>query len=126
MGDTWGEWQKYSANLRWKLPPLTGQSHTVEVQFKDRAGLRSDVYRDDILLDIYPHYPRSSNFRLVKNTLGAGSGPSSSGNFQLRATLGQPSMIGESSSENYGLSSGYWALEWVFDWEEIFLPLVGR
>ena len=83
---------------------------------------------DALLADGVINDPLQGNYRLVKSTLGAGGGPSSSVNYQLRATLGQPSMIGESSSQNYGLSAGYWALKWVFDGleMEIFLPLIMR
>lgn len=109
-GGAWGAWQGYTTAVYWQLPGPTGQTFGVEIQFQDCAGNLSATYTDTIALNIYPARPASTNYRMVKSTFGA-SGPSgTSTNYRLNATLGQPSMIGQMNSANYGLASGYWAL----------------
>ncbi|MFB0534056.1 MAG: OmpL47-type beta-barrel domain-containing protein, partial [Anaerolineae bacterium] len=115
-GGSWTAWRSYTDRpLLWQLPPplVTGQTYTVEAQFKDRAGNLSAVVDDSILLDLYPPRPSSADYRLVKSTWGAsGTGGSSSGsssNYIRYDTLGQPSLIGTLTSANYALASGYWA-----------------
>ena len=49
-----------------------------------------------------------------------GGAPSSAGDFDMNASLGQ-SVIGESSSTNYGIDHGYWQKGWPYG---IFLPLI--
>lgn len=71
-GGAWTDWLPYAARTLWQLPAVTGQTHTVEVQFKDRAGNTSTVYQDAIALNIYPARPASSGYRLARSTWGGG------------------------------------------------------
>jgi hypothetical protein len=48
-------------------------------------------------------------FRLVASTWGAAGSRASSTGFRLYGTMGQPSMIGHSSTADLALWSGYWA-----------------
>ena len=109
-GGTWTDWQGYTTSTYWQLPGPTGQTFNVETQYKDCAGNSSSTYTDAIALNIYPARPASTNYRLAKTTFGASGQASTSTNYQLNATLGQPSMIGQMTSANHGLASGYWAL----------------
>jgi hypothetical protein len=126
-GGSWTDWQAYDPNVFWQLPnPATGQTYTVEVQFKDLAGNIS-LYTDTIILDIYPARPASASYRLANSTWGASGSPASSANNRLQSTLGQPSMIGLLSSVSYGLSSGFWGQP-LSTWPQhrVYLPLVLR
>ncbi len=123
-GGEWSDWRSYASRALWQLPAVTGNSCTVETQFKDRAGHQSAVYQASILLDIYPDRPSSANYRLARSTWGAAPGDGQSANYRLQGTLGQPSMIGIMSSAHYRLSSGYWLEQgWGYT---VYLPLVLR
>lgn len=122
-GGSWSSWQSYDCAF-WQLPAVTGSAHTVEIQFKDRAGNLSSVYNRSITLDIYPARPASSNYRLGRSTWGVAPWDRQSSNYRLRGTAGQPSMIGILSSANYRLKSGYWAFPLLE--RKVYLPLVLR
>jgi hypothetical protein len=123
-GGTWSSWQGYTTSAYWQLPGPTGQTFQVEAQFADCAGNQSDIYAYSIALNIYPARPASANYRVVKSTLGASGQSGASTNYRLNATLGQPSMIGQMDSTNYGLASGYWALRCIQ--YAVYLPLIRR
>ncbi len=89
VGGTWSDWRMYEGASWWVLPQLTGQTHSVEIQYKDLAGNLSPVYTDSIYLDVYPDRPASQNYRLEKSTFGMGATNAQSNNFQLRGTLSQ-------------------------------------
>jgi len=127
-GGSWAAWQGYTGSaVLWQLPATTGRSYSVEAQFKDWAGNVSQVYTDDIYLDIYPSRPRSSGYLLAASTWGACGTGDSSANYLRQGTLGQPSMIGQLSSANYAVSSGYWAVQGKgMGVGFIYLPLVLR
>ncbi len=118
-GGTWTEWLPYSSSIQWVLPPQTGQTHFVEVQYQDQAGNLSPTYSDAIFLDIYPDHPASQNFHLIKSTFGMSGTNAMSENFSLQGTLSQESASGYSGSENYQAISGYWG--WMPKWIEFFL-----
>jgi murein DD-endopeptidase MepM/ murein hydrolase activator NlpD len=118
-GGAWTDWLPYESIYEWVLPPQTGQTHVVEVQYQDQAGNISLIYADSIFLDIYPDHPTSQNFQLVKSTFGMSATDASSENFLLRGTLAQESASGLSGSENYQVISGYWG--WMPEWIEFFL-----
>jgi hypothetical protein len=126
-GGSWTGWQSYDPNVFWQLPnPETGQTYTVEVQFKDCAGNTSG-YSDAITLDIYPARPASASYRLARSTWGTSGSPASSANYRLQNTLGQPSMIGRVFSASYGLSSGFWGQALSAEPQYgVYLPLVIR
>jgi uncharacterized repeat protein (TIGR01451 family) len=109
QGGAWGDWQGIM-NTNWVLPAVTGQTYTVEAEVKDAAGNVSTVIMDDIVLNIYPDRPSSSNFTLVNSTFGMSATTSTSSEFTLNGTLSQPSMIGDHQSGSYQLASGYWSL----------------
>ena len=123
-GGAWSSWQGYTTSAYWQLPGPTGQTFSVETQFKDCAGNSSATYTDAIALNIYPARPASANYRVAKSTLGASGQSGASTNYRLNATLGQPSMIGQMNSTNYGLASGYWALRYLH--YAVYLPLIRR
>jgi murein DD-endopeptidase MepM/ murein hydrolase activator NlpD len=126
-GETWGAWQAYTGRLRWQLPAVTGQSHTVEVQIKDVAGNVSTTYADAILLDIYPERPASTGYRLARSTWGAAPKNGQSTNYRLRGTAGQPSLIGDLRSDHYRLLSGYWSGQGRAGApRRVYLPMVVR
>jgi len=52
-GATWTEWETYTNSKKWTLTPSDG-TKTVYVQYKDKAGLESQVYQDTIELDATP------------------------------------------------------------------------
>jgi len=108
-GDNWEDWQSFSVQTYWQLPATTDQDYVVEMQVKDVAGNISDIYQDNITLDIYPERPHSTNYRLSKSTVGASAQNGNSTQYQLQGTLGQPSTGGDIESSNYHLVSGYWA-----------------
>ena len=121
----WSDWQLYSPNLYWQLPGLTGQTLGVEVQYRDRAGNTSSVYRDTIALNLYPARPASTNYRLARSTFGASGATRTSPNYQVWSTLGQPAPIGVMQSIGYRMVSGYWARLEAAQYA-IYLPLVIR
>jgi hypothetical protein len=126
-GETWGAWQAYTGRLRWQLPAVTGQPHTVEVQIKDVAGNVSTTYADEILLDIYPERPASTGYRLARSTWGAAPKNGQSTNYRLRGTAGQPSLIGDVRSTHYRLLSGYWSGQGrAGAMHRVYLPMVVR
>lgn len=123
-GAAWSGWCNYAGSTFWQLPGPTGRDFTVETQFKDCAGNISGTYADAITLDIYPERPATSRYGIVKSTFGASGTNSTSDNYGLHATLGQPSMIGQMSSAEYILASGYWAMH--YENFAVYLPLVLR
>jgi hypothetical protein len=123
-GSDWHSWQHYSCCTHWQLPDHTARTHTVEVQFRDRAGNTSAIYSDDIFLDIYPPRPASRMFALVRGTWGAAPAGGASSNHRLVGTVGQPSPAGWLSSANYRLSAGFWSLQ--ARRHRRYLPLVTR
>ncbi len=66
--------------------------------------------------------PEGTNFQIKWDAVGSGAATMSSTNYIVMATVGQPA-IGEMTSDNYRLGSGYWYqfLEWLS-----FLPLTIR
>ena len=59
-----------------------------------------------IVTEVYAQ--SSTNYWLVKETIGAVAQRSASANYQLNGTLGQPSAISRMTTINYRLSLGYW------------------
>ncbi len=123
-GGTWTAWQGYTTSTYWQLPGPTGQTFNIETQFKDCAGNSSATYVDAIALNIYPARPASAKYRIVKSTLGAAGLTGVSTNYRINSTLGQPSMIGQMTSTNYGMTSGYWAVQYTNF--AVFLPVILR
>lgn len=123
-GTAWSDWRNYASSAFWQLPGPTGRDFTVEAQYKDCAGNLSGTYADAITLDIYPARPATSSYRIVKSTFGASGMNSTTDNYGLQATLGQPSMIGQMSSARFILASGYWAMH--YENFSVYLPLVIR
>ena len=110
-GGSWSGWSPDFSRLSWVLPAITGQTHTVEVQYKDLAGNVSNVYSDSIFLDIYPDRPSSQNYQLQRSTFGMSATDGQSGNYQLKGTLSQVSAAGYSESTLYKIVSGFW--QWL-------------
>lgn len=50
----------------------------------------------------------STNYRITSSIISGGGSAVSSTNYHLVSTLGQPSLIGSSSSTGYGIDSGFW------------------
>ncbi len=94
------------------------------MQFRDRAGNTSAIYQDAIVLNIYPARPASTGYRLARSTWGAVGTDGQSTNYRLLGTLSQGSMIGQATSVNYRLWSGYWLSE--SDNYTVYLPIVLR
>lgn len=122
-GGAWSAWVPFGTTL-WQLPGPTGQTFSVEMQVRDRAGNESAVYADNIALNIYPARPASAGYRLARSTWGAAAVERSSAGYRLLSTLGQPSMIGSLTSASYRLTSGYWA--GYRPLRQVYLPLVLR
>lgn len=116
-GGAWSAWYYLQPDRYWRLSddedPRTGQTYTVEAQFKDWAGNDSEVCSDTITLDLYPARPASDNYRLTASTWGVTDIVGSSADFRLHGTLGQPSMIGHITSTDHSLWSGYWVMRTV-------------
>lgn len=108
-GGLWGDWQAYSTNTLHLLPATTGQTYTVEVQYKDWAGNISSTASQSIALDIYPERPSSTGYTLLRSTVGNSTWNHQSTSYTLKGTSGQPSPAGAMNSTNYQLSSGYWS-----------------
>ena len=123
-GGAWEDWQPYRSVIHWKLPSVTGQTHGVEVQFKDYAGNESAVYQDTIRLDVYPARPSSAGYRLVKSTWGVAGWDHRSASYRVLGTAGQPSAVEVFTGAGYVLRSGYWGLE--YEGHAVHLPLVLR
>ncbi len=66
--------------------------------------------------------PEGVSYQIKWDAIGSGAATMSSTNYIVMATVGQPA-IGEMTSDNYRLGSGYWYqfLEWLS-----FLPLTLR
>lgn len=128
-GGTWYDWQAFMAPMYWLLPATSGQTHTVEIQYQDRAGNLSLVYSDSIFLNVYPDRPSSESYDLLRSTWSAswsGTYPESA-NYVLKGTFGQPSMVGNMHSSLYVICSGYWSTPCnpTFTYTN-FLPLITR
>jgi hypothetical protein len=123
-GGSWSDWQSYSDLAFWQLPPVTGNSYTVEIQFKDWAGNESTVYQDAITLDVYPPRLSSAAYRLGRSTWGAAPWDKQSINYHLLGTVGQSSIVGVLASTNYRLRSGYWTEH--SETYAVYLPLTLR
>ncbi len=108
-GQAWSDWFAYPMSPLWSLSGQTGDTLSIEAQFKDLAGNLSTVYADTITLNLYPDRPASSNFRMSHSTFGASGVAAQSSMYQMNGTSGQPSMIGAMNTSNYRLVSGYWA-----------------
>jgi len=52
-GESWSNWEAYSTSKSWTLTSGDG-TKTVEVQFKNGAGLNSTTYSDNIILETSP------------------------------------------------------------------------
>jgi hypothetical protein len=50
----------------------------------------------------------SANYELTRSVMSGGGARSTSANYDLTGTLGQPSTVDVSESENYNLGSGFW------------------
>ncbi len=122
-GGAWSAWVPLGTTL-WQLPGPTGQTFSVEMQVRDRAGNESAVYADNIALNIYPARPASAGYRLTRSTWGAAAVERASAGYRLLSTLGQPSLIGSLTSSSYRLTSGYWA--GYRPVQRVYLPLVLR
>ena len=126
-GGSWSDWRSFSSCVLWQLPAITGQFHTVEIQFKDRAGNTSTTYNRSIYLDVYPARPASAGYRLARSTWGTAPWDKQSAHYRLQGTVGQPSMIGQLASAGYRLVSGYWSGQGrVGAPHRVYLPLVIR
>ncbi|HNT24201.1 MAG TPA: peptidoglycan DD-metalloendopeptidase family protein [Anaerolineales bacterium] len=128
-GGTWYDWQAFLSPMYWLLPATSGQTHTVEIQYRDRAGNLSPVYSDSIFLNVYPDRPSSESYDLLRSTWSAswsGTYPESA-NYVLKGTFGQPSMVGNMHSSLYVICSGYWSTPCnpTFTYTN-FLPLITR
>jgi hypothetical protein len=123
-GGSWSDWQPYIDPALWQLPPVTGNSYTVEIHFKDWAGNESAVYQDAITLDVYPPHPSSAAYRLGRSTWGAAPWDKRSTNYRLLGTAGQSSIVGVLVSTNYRLRSGYWTEQ--SETYAVYLPLTLR
>ena len=123
-GGAWEDWQPYRSVIHWKLPSVTGQTHGVEVQFKDYAGNESAVYQDTIRLDVYPARPSSAGYRLVKSTWGVAGWDHRSASYRVLGTAGQSSAVEVFTGAGYVLRSGYWEVE--YEGHAVYLPLVVR
>jgi len=125
-GSVWTDWTPLRSSAFWLLPASDSQ-HTVYAQYKDQAGNVSGSSTVDIQLDLYPDNPSSSNYALTRSTFGVTGTTSDTTNYQLNGTLGQPSMVGVSTSTSYRVCAGYWkeiqiqALE-----NRIFIPVILR
>jgi hypothetical protein len=64
--------------------------------------------------------PTISSYTVDWWVFSGGGAPSSVGDYRLNGSLGQ-SVIGESSSTNYGIDHGYWGKGWPYG---IFLPMI--
>lgn len=66
--------------------------------------------------------PSGMNYQLKWDVVGGGGTEMTSTSYTLMATVGQPA-IGEMSSENYNIGSGYWYqfVRWL-----TMLPLISR
>jgi hypothetical protein len=47
---TWSPWETYTKSKSWTLPSSGNKRKIVEAQFKNKAGLESAIYSDDIIL----------------------------------------------------------------------------
>ena len=125
-GGTWSEWQDFSSFVPWLLSttPINGQTYTIEAQFRDRAGNLSSVTSKTITLDIYPSHSASAHYQLLKSTWGAAAQTSTSTQYQIQGTLGQP-VIGSQQSPSYHLTIGYWAPLLAVEPSSLGLPIIG-
>jgi len=125
LGKAWPEWQSNVPKVEWILPPVTGQTQSVEVQYRDQSGNLSDIYSDSIYLDVYPDHPSSGHFTLANSTFGMGATNASSENYVLRGTLSQESPSGYARSADYQVILGYWArMPSLIEFFQNFLPLI--
>jgi len=56
--------------------------------------------------------PAQSSYVLQSHTLGSAGAPTSSVGFGANGTMGQPTPIGTSSTDNHTLQAGFWAQAW--------------
>ncbi|HQF63656.1 MAG TPA: hypothetical protein PLT26_14240 [Anaerolineaceae bacterium] len=124
-GSNWTEWNASTGSVLWLLPPVSNSQHVIEVQYKDQAGNFSSIASADIWMDLYPVSPSSTNYTLTRSTFGVTGTTSSTSNYQIQGTLGQPSMIGLSTSTNYRVCAGYWAENCMTE-PKIYLPVILR
>ncbi|NQT83451.1 hypothetical protein HQ563_10525 [bacterium] len=54
------------------------------------------------------HAQSSANYEIARSVMSGGGGASTSTNFDLAGTFGQPSTVGASDSSSYSLGSGFW------------------
>ncbi len=108
-GGAWSSYQAYSNRALWQLASASNGTYTVEAQFKDMAGNESAIYQAVIVLNLNPNPPSSSNYKLLKSTLGAsGQQNSASTGYRLNGTLGQPSASSPMNGTSYQANMGYW------------------
>ncbi|HQF63810.1 MAG TPA: C39 family peptidase [Anaerolineaceae bacterium] len=124
-GGNWTEWKASAGSVLWLLPPVSNSQHIIEVQYKDQAGNLSNIASVDIWMDLYPVSPSSTNYTLARSTFGVTGTTGSTSNYQLNGTLGQPSMIGLSTSTHYRVCAGYWAENCTTE-PKIYLPVILR
>jgi len=66
----------------------------------------------------------SASYTTPTNTVASGGQLSTSANYAIASTLGQPA-IGQGQTLSYALCSGFWCQAWSAP-ARLFLPLVGR
>lgn len=123
-GGIWSDWRSYATRILWQLPGVTGNTYSVEVQYRDAAGNISGTYNDGIALNLYPNRPASAGYRLQRSTWGVVPWDRQSVNYRLAGTAGQVSLVGKLSSSSYGLTSGFWL--GTTPQLRVYLPLVLR
>jgi len=60
-----GDWQLFRSRLWWRLAGQHGDTASVCVQYRDRAGNMSDTVEQGVHLDFYPALPASARYRIV-------------------------------------------------------------
>jgi hypothetical protein len=106
-----GDWQLFRSRLWWRLAGQHGDTASVCVQYRDRAGNMSDTVEQGVQLDFYPALPSSARYRIVKDVQAVnGSIAATSGRFQMHGTSGQTLASGSPmESTNYQATLGFWS-----------------
>jgi hypothetical protein len=106
-----GDWQPFQSHLWWQLAGQHGDTASVCVQYRDRAGNESNSIEKSIALDFYPAQPASSTYRLQKDVAARSGGSHQSSSYRLSGTGGQTLASGDAAtSTSYRATLGFWAL----------------
>jgi len=124
-GQVWSDWYSPSSSIAWQLIGSQGQTLGLEAEFQDRAGNVSPIVSDTIVLNLYPTWPASSNYQIIRSAWGVSGTESQSSGHMLKGTVGQTAMIGIMENTNYELSSGYWGFYYM-PFRYIYLPVITR